>query len=270
MNNNGISITKRTITPEIAQQLLSNNAGNRKLSERNVQFIYGQMVAGEWKLTGDTIKIGKDGKLKDGQHRLAGVVKYGKPIEMFVAEGVADDVFQVLDTGKSRSAADVLSMSGIRNSNNVAGSVRAIILFKQGVYSHNKAGKTSRATNAAILKFTEENPLIHEVITYTMGIYRQFRFISHSNLTMLYWILSKKNQTQADIFFEKYATGIDLGVTNPIRHLRERLLKDSLNKSKLNSRDKIALFIFAWNAFIEGKKMQQLTLQRNYVFPKPR
>lgn len=269
MNNNGIQVLKKTITPEDAQKYLAKNEGNRKVSEKSVQFLYQQMVSGDWLLTADTIKFGKDGRLLDGQHRLQALVKYGKPIDMYIAEGLDNKVFQVLDTGKVRSASDVLSMQGYKNSNNVAGSIRAILLFKQGYYSTTKAGRNSKATNTAVLKFAQEHPEINEIISYTFGIYRQFRFMSHSIITMLYWILSKKAQDKADIFFEKYATGIDLSATSPIRHLRERLLKDSVNKSKLNARDKMALFIFAWNAFLQGKKMQQLTLQKNYVFPKP-
>jgi hypothetical protein len=85
----------------------------------------------------------------------------------------------------------------------------------------------------------------------------------------LYYILSKKSQKDADFFFQKYGNGIELKETSPIRHLRERFIRDQINKSQLKSRDKIALFIFAWNAFRNKKKMSQLTLQRNYVFPKP-
>ena len=146
--------------------------------------------------------------------------------------------------------------------------IRAILLFKTGALQKG-GGNYVKPTNAQVLKFMEDNPSLPEVINYISKIYRQFRFISHPNLTMLYWVISKKNQEQADDFFEKYATGIDLGLTNPIRHLRERLLNDSISKAKLKSRDKVALFIFAWNAYIEGRKMQKLTLQRDYVFPKP-
>jgi hypothetical protein len=39
---------------------------------------------------------------------------------------------------------------------------------------------------------------------------------------MLYWILSRRNQEKAEVFFEKYATGIDLSEKSPIRILRER------------------------------------------------
>jgi len=266
-----IKVNPKLITPEEAAFVLEkSNTGNRKLNDRNVQFFLDQMRRGDWKVTADTIKFGKDGRLLDGQHRLQAIVKYGKPVEMFVAEGLDDSVFAVLDTGKNRSASDILSISGFSNSNQLAGCVRAILLYQQGYYSdQGSAGRTSRATNANILKWAEKNPEIHEMIKFCYDIYRNFKYIPLAPLTMLYYIMSKKNQEQADAFFGKYGSGIDLSESSPIRLLRDRLIRDGQNKTKLSVRDKVALFIYAWNAYISKKRIQQLTLQKNYQFPKP-
>jgi hypothetical protein len=263
-----VVVVQEAITPDQAQLLLQKNSGNRPLSESNVQFFYNQMVSGDWMLTGDTIKVSKDGRLLDGQHRLQAVVKYGKPVEMFVAKNCDSKIFQVLDTGKNRSASDILAVAGFKNVHNVAGAVKFILLFKSGNYTSGTR-KQYRPTNADVLAFAEKNPELHEVITFTNSIYRGFRALSATTLAGLYFILSNKNQTACDDFFNKYSTGIDLTETSPIRLLRERFIKDSLNKSKLKTRDKVALFIFAWNAYIQKKKMQQLTLAKNYNFPKP-
>lgn len=267
---NGIKVYQRTITPEDATRFLEKNQGNRKLSDKNVQFFFDQMKRGDWKITADPIKFGSDGRLLDGQHRLQALIKHGKPIDMFVAEGLDDNVFAVLDTGKNRSAGDVLSTQGFKNSTSLGAAVRSILLYNQGYYSDpTGASRTSKATNAMVLKFTDKNPEIIEVLDFVTQINRQFKYISLAPLTMLYWILSKKNQQQADAFFGKYATGIELTESSPIRLLRERLIRDGQNKTKLTTRDKIALFIYAWNAFMTRRKLQQLTLAKNYQFPKP-
>jgi hypothetical protein len=268
--NTNIKVYPRSITPEDAVKFLEKNSGNRKMSDKNVTFLSEQMKKGDWKITADPIKFGKDGRLLDGQHRLQAVVKYGKAVEMFVAENVDDSVFAVLDTGKNRSAGDVLSTQGFKNANSLSGAVRAILLYNAGYYSDsNSASRTAKATNAAVLKFVERNPEIMEVVDFVAQINRQFKYISLAPLTMLYWTLSKKNQQQADAFFGKYATGIELTESSPIRLLRDRLIRDGQNKTKLSTRDKVALFIYAWNAFITRRKLQQLTLAKNYQFPKP-
>jgi hypothetical protein len=276
---NKIKIYPQVITPDMATKYLEKNLGiqngdilkNRKFNDKNIDFLYKQMKAGEWMITGDPIKFSDTGKLIDGQHTLMAIKKLGKPIEIFVAEGLKEEVFTVLDTGKNRSASDVLSMMGYNYSTSLAGAVRSILLYQTGSYSdHFKTSKRSNATNTAVLKFVQKNPEINEVIPYiTMDVYKKFRFINTSALSTLYWVLSANNQTKCDVFFEKYSSGIDLSEGSPIRLLREKLLKDSVNKTKLTTRDKMALFIMAWNSFITNRKIHSLALPKNYEFPKP-
>jgi hypothetical protein len=273
-----IKIYPQIITPELASKYLEKNLGlqkgddkkNRKFNEKNINFLYEQMKAGEWMITGDPIKFSDTGKLIDGQHTLMAIKKLGKPIEIFVAEGLKEEVFTVLDTGKNRSAGDVLSMMGYNYATNLAGAARSILFYNRGSYTdHFKRARNSGATNTQVLKFVQKNPEIHEVMEYILNsVYKNFRYINTSALTTLYWVLSVNNQTKCDSFFEKYSTGIDLSEGSPIRLLREKLLKDSVNKTKLTTRDKMALFIMAWNSFITNKKIHSLALPKNYDFPK--
>lgn len=264
-----IKIEVQTISPELAKQWLETSKLNRRLTERNVNFLYGQMKSGNWLLTGDTIKFGTDGALLDGQHRLSAIVKYGKPIDAFVARGLEQEVFQVLDTGKSRTASDVISASGYKYATNLAAIARNIILFQHGFYTTG-GGRKERASNKDVLDFVQSHDELQEITAFCQNhIYQSFRFITLGYLGMLYYILSRKNQTKCDEFFGKYASGTDLSESNPIRHLRERLIKDGQNKLKLTGRDKIALFIYTWNNFMLNKRIQQLTLPKNYPFPKP-
>jgi hypothetical protein len=273
-----IKIYPQIITPELAGRYLEKNIGiqkgddikNRKFNDKNIQFLYNQMKNGEWMITGDPIKFSDTGKLIDGQHTLMAIKKLGKPIEMFIAEGLKEEVFTVLDTGKNRSASDVLSMKGYSYSTNLAGAIRSILLYQSGCYTdQSKHSRTSHATNTAVLKFVQKNPEITEVVSYIINdVYKNFRYLNTSALSMLYWVLSVNNQTKCDAFFEKYSTGIELSEGSPIRLLREKFLKDSVNKTKLSTRDKIALFIMAWNSFITNKKIHSLALPKNYDFPK--
>lgn len=265
-----IRISEKTVTPEIAKDFLSKSKLNRRLSDLNVNHLYLQMAAGNWMPTGDTIKFSNNGDLLDGQHRLSAIVRYGKPVKLFVAEGLESQSFQVIDTGKSRSAADVLAATGIKYSHNIAAIARAIILWKAGWYSKDGGKSKLKATNKTILDFVNDHSELHELSAYCQNhVYVNFRLIPLSTIAMVYFIVSKKNQTKCDEFFEKYASGIDLGERNPIRHLRDRLIKDRLNKSRLNLRDKTALLIYTWNNFIQGKQVTNLLLPKNSPFPKP-
>jgi hypothetical protein len=265
-NGQAVNVYQAQISPELATKYLSKNEGNRKLSNRYVDFFYRQMQSGNWELTGDPIKIAKSGRLLDGQHRLHALVKFGKPVEMFVAENLEDKIFSVLDTGKARLASDVLQTRGFERSPSLASTVRLILMYEKGKFKENK---NNSPTNTQILKWVESHEEIHEIIQFTLKIYQSFKFTPHSTLALCYYLFSRKNQTKADDFFSQYATGIELKESSPVRLLRERLLRDSINKTKLSRKDKTALFIYAWNIFITGKNQQQLMLQKNYKFPEP-
>jgi hypothetical protein len=265
-----MKIQEQTITPELAKEYLLKTKLNRRLSETNVNYLFIQMKQGNWMQTADCIKFGTDGSLLDGQHRLSAIVKLGEPVKMMVAEGLKPEVFTVLDTGKSRSAADVLAASNFKAAHNLAALARAIILYKAGRYDKDSGHNKTVASNKSILEFVEKHEELIEIVTFCHNeIYYKFRFIPLSTLGMIYFVLAKKNQLKCDEFFHKLAEGVDLGVTNPIRHLREKLIKDSSNKTKLKARDKAALMIYTWNNFLQNKKVTQLLLPRNYTFPKP-
>lgn len=101
-----------TITPEIAKELLKHNTGNRKINQANVKRIAEDMIAGDYKLNGETIKIYEDGTLADGQHRLMACVLAGVPFETYIIKGIKKDVLPTIDAGKQRSLVESLNMVG--------------------------------------------------------------------------------------------------------------------------------------------------------------
>jgi hypothetical protein len=270
MAQTAIKIYSKKITPTEAQQYLekTNHKKNRKLAERNVSFLLGEMQAGNWITTGDPIQFNKDGELINGQHRLTAIVRYGKPVELFVAENVPNEAFKVMDTGKMRSAGDTLRISGHKAAYTMASTVRIILLVKSGRYD-SRSGRHKNCSNTDILAFADANKKhLDEVIHEGYVAYGKFKFAPPSMLGALYYFFEKKDSKKCFEFFEKYATGIDLGATNPILKLREKLIQNKANKTKYTDKDIMALHVYAWNAFREGKKVTNLALANKYEFPK--
>ena len=73
-----------TITPSMAEEMLSKNKSNRKLRNTVVNSYASQMASGKWHLTGQGITFGKNGQLLDGQHRLSAIVLANTAVEMLV------------------------------------------------------------------------------------------------------------------------------------------------------------------------------------------
>jgi hypothetical protein len=71
------------------------------------------MLNGNWVLTHQGIAISKSGKLIDGQHRLAAVVKANVPVEMMVFSGLDDESIFAIDQSRPRSKFDAIKIGGL-------------------------------------------------------------------------------------------------------------------------------------------------------------
>ena len=126
-----ITAKVETITPEIAKTMLGENVNNRRISRDNVNLFAREMRNGEWRFNGEAIKFGKDGRLLDGQHRLLAVIAADKPLTTLVIRGLEDETQQTMDSGKTRTLGDVLTLRGEKNSTQLASLARAVYLADQ-------------------------------------------------------------------------------------------------------------------------------------------
>lgn len=110
-------LTKVTVTPEMAINLLENNRNNRPLSHRKVEMMVNDIKSGKFELTHQPIAISEDGKLIDGQHRLTAVCESGIPVDMFVAYNAPRST--KIDIGKPRDVRTSLYMAGVISNDSV-------------------------------------------------------------------------------------------------------------------------------------------------------
>lgn len=106
-----VAMTK--ITPELAEVWLGKNAEfQRKLRQSIVNRYARDMERGEWVPTHQGVAFDCKGRLIDGQHRLAAIVKSGVSIEMPVARNTSARAFDHVDLGFARTTAEVLRARG--------------------------------------------------------------------------------------------------------------------------------------------------------------
>lgn len=102
-----------TITPKMAQSWLDGKAENRKIAKHHIKFLADEMLAGRWRLTHQGIAFSEDGKLVDGQHRLAAVIKAAVPIKMMITTDVPIVDFPLFDRGMSRNMSVITGIPSI-------------------------------------------------------------------------------------------------------------------------------------------------------------
>lgn len=142
-----------TITPEIAERYLGKNVGNRSFKSRKVAAYARDIMAGEFLVTGEAIKFDWNGRLIDGQNRLAAIISAERPVVTLVVRGLDPKSQQVLDTGAKRSHGDALKIHGASTGSlySLGAAIRLIISYREGVLAtaHSHAREVTHAETLA-------------------------------------------------------------------------------------------------------------------------
>lgn len=112
------------ITPELAQAMLGQNAGNRRIRAKGLAARLRDIAEGRWEITGQPIIISNDARVNDGQHRLFAILLLGAEVETFVVYGTTRASALPIDTGETRVSGDRFALANITNASRVASVVR--------------------------------------------------------------------------------------------------------------------------------------------------
>lgn len=95
------------VTPNQAKSWLESKGNNRKLSLTHVRYLVNEIKSGRWRLTHQGIAFGDDGRLLDGQHRLAAIIEAGMATNMMVSYDVPIGEFAIIDRGMPRNISTI-------------------------------------------------------------------------------------------------------------------------------------------------------------------
>lgn len=249
-HTNPITVKRETITPEAAERMLTFNVSNRPLNERHVKRLAREMSLNRWKFNGDTICV-NGSRLIDGQHRLAACIESKCSFETLVVYGVDSNVFDTKDVGRARTTGDTLSILGEVNVNRLAAGLALFDRYMTG----RMCNSSIRYTNQDIQDLLKKYPDMREVAN-TCTTHR--KMIPPSVRVACQYLFRKIDREQADQFIDDVLRGHDLPADDPVLMLRERLMNNAMNKSKLRPEYITALMIKTWNARRSGKPIRNL------------
>lgn len=264
------------ISPAEAHKLLSQHPRNRRLSRNRVNSLARAMTAGQWVFDGQPIRIDNQGSLVDGQHRLNALIAADMTLPFLVVRGVPTESMATMDTGKSRSFGDILTIEDptIVDSNNIAAGTRIIYLYSQGARGRALSSLGSKeALSAAVtpndllMFFREHRDEIVPTVLQARNFRAQIAGTTTSAITLVTWVLFSIDEEDARFFFDRLISGTNLEQGNPILALRKRLQDAAIDRDTLPTYETVALFFKAWNAFREGKPMQLLAWKQGGAHP---
>jgi hypothetical protein len=238
------------INPEWAEAMLARNSGNRTLREATARKYGHVMGEGRWQPhTAEAIKFDTNGVMRDGQHRLRGVIISGASVQFTVALGCDPKEADVYDQGITRSAADISHQHGVPNANQAAALTALILrIERQDMASFDRLMITDK---------TDELYTGDELFDFAVKIgARCKRFGPPSSMALAYWTISHKTSRPDRLapFWDGLITGADLPMGGPILRLRESLVGEDWGMGRDGCVKRAAATILAWNAVLERRR----------------
>ncbi len=247
------------IEPESAQKLLGErNKGNRPPKPNKVQQFAKDMTNERWGLTGDTIKFGADGRLLDGQNRLAACVRANHSFTTHVVFDIDPKLFGRMDIGKPRNAADVLHIAGYKYASTLASALRWAYLLDTNPYNR------ETLQPEFVLKLARDDfPEIEEFIKAGRDVNRQFGHPAGQSAALIY-NFNKSDHEKSDDFLNAWLQGNRNGKYQIIDTMQALLHSQKVNNNgRIHELTRAAIIIKAWNIFKAGHKGSLAQLQKS-------
>lgn len=257
-------LTFEDIDPEIAQVYLGRNLeNNRHLLPERVERIARDMSNGDWITTADPIKFNKEGKLIDGQHRLAGVMKSGQTIRFLVARDLDEDAVYVIDTGATRTTAQALKIADtdMKSRSTVVAAAQLVHVYDKGalpnVASHVQT--KDRMTNVEAIHYIENHREALEQGVRMAHFVAPALPLAGSMVAAAYMILARIDTFAAAEFFNRIKQGSGGEEMNdPIATLIRRVYRDKMENRKITPALAFFYIFRTWNAWRESERLSKL------------
>jgi hypothetical protein len=253
-----ISVKLEAIDPVEAARLLTTNAGSNRPTRRSkVSQLAETMRNQQWRLTGEALKLDRDGNLIDGQHRLKAVIEADMTITFHVFTGLARDVYRHLDTGAIRTYTDVLKIDQETHPSALASAAAWVHRY---LNSFSGSARISHEMGDRVL---EEHPRLREFADYSTK-----RLVQRGLGVAFHYLCALRDEDRAARFFKELADGTARQDT-PVYTLRERLIREKMSGKKHTlTQLVIAGFIIkTWNADVTGQPLPTLKYVKGETIP---
>lgn len=240
---------------------------NRPVKDAHVEWLAGMMKAGKWRMNGEPIILDEDDKLLDGQHRLWAVVHSQVTIETWVNRGVPREYFATIDTGATRTTADVLGIRGESNSAVLAAVLGWLHRYEQGkMLAGTKASGFSQEIAVSMLR---KHSGVRDVMLWA-NAQRNHPVLSkipRSALTFLKYVFALYKPNKAEEFFEAVSDARLDRIGAPTETLRNWLLKKDQSRARANfihgTLTTMAICVKAWDAFLNDEHPKTFVWHRS-------
>lgn len=270
------------ITPDKAKSYLENNyARQRNLSESHIVHLAQQMKAGQWMSNGEPIIFASNGNLIDGQHRLKAIIRSGVSIETLIVEGVDEESFVTINSGKPRSLSNVLAIKNIPNYNNISTCVYGVMNYrralkvtrtiKEGNDTWKQIGgslsASVRPSKIDIVTEYEKHSDEYQHAIHLSAKSKKIMPMGPLSIIAALALIDGNHKDFVEPFFSILASGIFPDENHPAYRLKCRFEQNRVAKLKMSNNQSILLVAKAWNVYALEKSCKVLRVESEIAFP---
>lgn len=270
-----MKISEIVMTPAHAAKLLQAERQDRTLSQARIAAIAADITNGAWQADGSPIRVGKSGRLLDGQHRLSAIVRAKQEVPVVLIEDLEDETQLVIDSGKSRSFNDYLMIRGYPDHLTAATTTRLLWRYLNGdVTWEGDWNARPIATLSALWDlFVARQEDIKDAVAVGRRV-GKFMKMSRSVLGVGWLACSAIDFEDAEEFFAQLANerppGSAAVVLTRSMNNREGIAG---RKGQIDQKWQMAFLFKAWNAFRDGRDITFIRWSRGgknrEAFPEP-
>lgn len=242
---------------QAAQWLESYRGPNRRISEQQVLKFQSDMENGRWHFEAAPIKISNTGHLLDGQHRLTALANTlpEMEIEFLVVRGLDDDSQLYMDQGQIRTVSQQLGLRGVSGDLAAVGKLY-LDWTRKRLFRSTTRGMTTKPE-------VTEWVLSHQDMLGELSDTGYRQVDAPASVVGAFTLATLQiNPVRARRFIKNLTTGTDLHEGDPILALDRRLRNIRRSGVRVSSREYLAYFIKAWNAWVMGDRLQKLQLSQ--------
>lgn len=257
---------KAIITPEAAYEWLtrakfdtekmrlSDDAPfrNRRFQRRHAERLSEDVKNNLWQDNEEPFRFLKNGILGDGYHRAAAVWLAGRAIVAPVSLGFTKAEIETVDTGKTRTFQDVLTMDGVPSAMQVAATAKLIYNIEKGTIL-----QSGHQVSHSLLKRVIRK---HSHIPDSVRLVQRTPFLQPlSVFAGIHCIAWESSPKKADFWMTELQEGTNLTKDSPVLQLRNRALGATRGtRERLRQVEWTALAIKSWNAYRRGESLRTL------------
>lgn len=251
-----------TFSCDDAQSIIDAAGENfRKLDLNHVCHLAGMMESRMWHLTGSAIVFGADGRMIDGQHRMAACVMSGVPLTTIVLR-IANEsaAAPFIDTShKHRTLQQLAANRGFSGASEVAAGVRLYWGWEQGLRNTRLLGGKEKGWNPGVAdaQLTRLGRDAELAVPDARGAYP---YILESHGVFLHTWVRRNGGSSAKLssFFRGVHDGAGLQAGDPALTLRNSVGRQIGSLNRPNKMVMLASAISAWNAHARGRSLQRI------------